>query len=294
MENNYSTICHEHYILNHLTIYKYRFNSGSNTFCNQSGREFSALCFITSGEVNFHLADGQDYHAGAGDIVFLPRGLVYSSFWTSSSRIEYYTIDFAFTRKTILIDTPQMTASQPREDLFSQSLLVIAKERVPDQLSLYFPAILTEYLTSSTSGSLLAVSDFYRLWQMILQLLTEENIPTSVRNSPVFAAIQYIEQNYRQDFGMADLAALCGLSESRFFNRFKACTGTTPAYYKNRLRIRLASKLLQSGNYSVAMVSDLMNFANPSYFRRVFRHYTGSNPKEYLKDPAQGHVAAPI
>ena len=44
-----------------------------------------------------------------------------------------------------------------------------------------------------------------------------------------------------------------------------------------------AKLLLSSGHYKVGEVSELLGFASPDYFSRVFRKVTGSLPSQYKK-----------
>jgi len=289
MRNDSVLIVHQHYILDHLTIYKYRFFD-SNTFNNPDGRAYHALCYITSGEVAFIDKNGRQFTAFAGDVVFLPKGLIYESVWTGHRLIEYYTIDFGFSHRTIQIATPQMSLSPIRNDIDHIQPQVIDHKQVTGQMRLYFAAILSEYVSGRCSGSLLAISDFYRLWQIFLSLTAYDDsrvLPSGMRQSPVFPAILHIEQHYADTINVGDLARMCDMSESRFYSIFKSCTGTSPIDYRNRLRIHIAAQLLQSGQYSVAGVSEALNFSNPGYFRQIFRQYTGHNPGEFIKTQSE-------
>ncbi len=51
-------------------------------------------------------------------------------------------------------------------------------------------------------------------------------------------AIEFIEQNFDQNFSIKDLTLLCNYSEPRFFTHFKEVTGVTPIAYKHNTAVQ--------------------------------------------------------
>lgn len=80
-------------------------------------------------------------------------------------------------------------------------------------------------------------------------------------------------------FDLSQLAAICGLSPSRFSHLFKAQTRTTPRQFSENLRLDLAAQLLAHTGLSVREVAFETGFVDPLYFSRRFVRAFGRTPK---------------
>ncbi len=78
---------------------------------------------------------------------------------------------------------------------------------------------------------------------------------------------------------------LAGMPYSReyFIRVFRAYTGYTPAQFQQVRRIERAKHLLQSGR-SVKETADLLGYADPFYFSRLFKKRTGISPARAVRD----------
>lgn len=83
-----------------------------------------------------------------------------------------------------------------------------------------------------------------------------------------------------------DLAAIAGLSLSRFAERFAAVTGETPAAYLRRWRLTLARQDLRQGD-RVDAVARRYGYGSPEGFARAFRQRYGANPLAMRPDGEQ-------
>jgi AraC family transcriptional regulator len=77
---------------------------------------------------------------------------------------------------------------------------------------------------------------------------------------------------------LADLAALTGLSVSRFSRRFKARTGLPPHRYLLRLRVEQAGLLLRTGDDPIAEIAVRCGFSHQEHLTRVLRAQLGTTP----------------
>lgn len=96
-------------------------------------------------------------------------------------------------------------------------------------------------------------------------------------------AIHALDTAYTEDTSVAQLAALCGLSETHFRRLFVKLLGTTPTEYRIHKRILRAKDLLMSGQYTVAETARAAGFSDASYFSRVFRAHTGTSPRSFTE-----------
>lgn len=79
---------------------------------------------------------------------------------------------------------------------------------------------------------------------------------------------------------LEDFARECGDSVSYIKQLFQKYAGISPKAYYNKLRIRYASNLLDSGE-AVSTIAEKMNFSSSNYFSAFFKKHTGYSPIEY-------------
>ena len=94
-------------------------------------------------------------------------------------------------------------------------------------------------------------------------------------------AQEWLFRNLAQNIRVEELAAQLFMSPRTFARRFKAATGDTPINYLHRLRINTAKHLLENDLKSVRQVSREVGYEDLTFFRRLFKRYTGSPPREY-------------
>jgi AraC-like DNA-binding protein len=76
------------------------------------------------------------------------------------------------------------------------------------------------------------------------------------------------------------LARAAALGRSRFVERFRQATGTSPMRYLERLRMEEARRRLEE-DLPVARAAELAGFEDPLYFSRRFRALHGVAPSSY-------------
>ena len=88
-------------------------------------------------------------------------------------------------------------------------------------------------------------------------------------------AVKFIETNYHRQIGSDDLIRHMGYGRTQLFHLFKLHTGLTPNEYLVRFRIKKAKALLDNGHKSIHAIAKEVGFSSTSYFKTVFRRYTG-------------------
>lgn len=95
--------------------------------------------------------------------------------------------------------------------------------------------------------------------------------------------IQYIDDNLSD--GNVDILSLSDkmcLSRSSLFRKVRSLTGMTPNAFVNSYRLNKAASLLESGDYRVSEVYEILGFKSASYFSKAFKQQFGVTPSEYL------------
>ena len=105
------------------------------------------------------------------------------------------------------------------------------------------------------------------------------------RAEAVYRVRRFLEENYRRPLGATDIAHGVNLSYEYACRIFRQAMGMTIVEYINHLRIEEAQVLLVElkEGQTIAQVSELLGFNDPSYFSRVFRQIVGSSPSEYIR-----------
>ncbi len=117
------------------------------------------------------------------------------------------------------------------------------------------------------------------LIRMNRQRPTDDTHQTYVAN-----ALRYIQYNYANDIGVADIAQYVGISRSQLYRAFLQDFGVSPHNYLQTYRINEACSLLHDPTYSVAEVAGSVGFNDPLYFSRVFKSIKSCTPSDYRKN----------
>ena len=217
--------------------------------------------YITGGSVVFHL-ENKDLQARAGDMVYLPGETAYHSLWQEDS--EFMVIDL------LLHDSE----GQPI--------------RFEDAPGVLFHDIhgtyrgLLEELAAKADGS--GPFDWLERLSLSFRLLCEMARDTNrtqlqEHTRRIKVGLRYLENNFASDFPVEKLAETCCLSVGSFRRSFAECMGMSPVEYRNRLRIRKATALLKTGDYTVGECAEAVGIHDIKYFSKMFKRYAGVTPR---------------
>jgi len=95
--------------------------------------------------------------------------------------------------------------------------------------------------------------------------------------------ISKLETETSSSWDTATLAAVIGLSPSRFRHLFKQETGTSPAQYLKDIRMRNAEVLLRTTFLSVKEVLKQVGLGSNSHFVSDFRKLHGLTPTAFRR-----------
>jgi transcriptional regulator GlxA family with amidase domain len=94
-------------------------------------------------------------------------------------------------------------------------------------------------------------------------------------------AEEHLRAHFREEVGIEALAKRCAMSSRNFIRRFKAATGRLPGEYLQLMRVGAARELLEGESVSVQEISERVGYADPGFFRTLFKRHTGMTPAEY-------------
>lgn len=123
----------------------------------------------------------------------------------------------------------------------------------------------------------------------MFRLSQEGSIPSvSIQSGQLSRARQdlvltYIDENLGLDFGLDELASLCGLTRFHFARAFKATFSETPHQYVLSRRLERAIYLLTKSRLPIGEIASATGFGGTSQFARSFKAATGRTPLEFRR-----------
>ena len=96
-------------------------------------------------------------------------------------------------------------------------------------------------------------------------------------------AKRYIAEHYREKLTLTEIAEVLNISAGHLSITFKKFTGVTLSDYIADVKIEHAKALIDTHQYLMYEISDMLGFDNPYYFSKVFKKVTGVSPREHEK-----------
>lgn len=115
------------------------------------------------------------------------------------------------------------------------------------------------------------------------QLTRERTRKDAYLEEEMSLAMQFFNDNYNTEVNIEEYASARGMSVSWFIRSFKLYTHTTPMQYLVSRRITNAQMLLETTNYNITEIAQLVGYDNPLYFSRIFRKQKGMSPSDYRR-----------
>lgn len=115
------------------------------------------------------------------------------------------------------------------------------------------------------------------------QLTREHTRKNDYLDAEMSLAMQFFNDNYNTEVNIEEYASARGMSVSWFIRSFKQYTHTTPMQYIVSRRITNAQMLLETTNYNITEIGQIVGYDNPLYISRIFRKQKGMSPSDYRK-----------
>ena len=94
----------------------------------------------------------------------------------------------------------------------------------------------------------------------------------------IFNSAAFIDEHYRENLSLDDLARDANLERTYFSALFKKIIGLSPCEYISVKRIERATELLRSTDMSTLDVAVACGFNNTANFNKQFKRYSGTTP----------------
>lgn len=227
-------------------------------------RPLHSIAYVLRGGACFVYEDKR-YVLRPGDVVYVAKGCRYSSLWTGEPETELLSCHFDL----VPFGAPVGNRVYPLQSIpDSTALLPLFQEIV--------------WGASGDCSDLHAIGSFLQLLSVVFPRMRYDCVQTV--NDRIVEAVRYIEAHYDAPLCVSELAALCHISPSYFYECFRKEMGTSPIDYKNKIMIRHAERgLLDHPEVPIEELSEQLGFRSAIYFRRLFKAETGKTPREYRR-----------
>ncbi len=142
---------------------------------------------------------------------------------------------------------------------------------------------MTSIVNSDESSYLSTIGHLYLFMDYLTRTSRSRKQMQGGRISEFYAkeAVHFIEQNYKENITVEELAKFCRLDRSYFGKVFKSVMGQSPQEFLIHYRMEKAAELLVLTNNSVGDVGMAVGYANSLHFSRAFKGVYGVSPREY-------------
>ena len=100
-------------------------------------------------------------------------------------------------------------------------------------------------------------------------------------NGAVGRARQIIDEGFREELSLGEVARRVNVSAGYFSMMFKRATGLNFVDYVSRLRVEKAKNLLQNPQFRISEAAYEVGFQSLSQFNRAFRRIVGESPRAW-------------
>jgi len=105
-------------------------------------------------------------------------------------------------------------------------------------------------------------------------------------------ARHWLQERFAEKPRMPDLAEFLEISERTLARRFEKSLGMTPLAYLQALRVTVAKGMLTRSDQKIERIAYLVGYADPKFFKRVFRTQTGLTPSAFRRQMRAANQAA--
>ena len=242
-----------------LLAHKFSFSANSSFSGYANGRKVSGMVYAIKGSVLYRF-ENRSILLKAGEMLFLPKNISY--------KLENE-FDKDFLHITVNIEIAGIDFNKiydPVDDSFSADLL--------------FEKLITVWSEKKQGYRPMAKALVYEILYKYFRNIEKKNRTNDY--SKISPATRILDQKYRENIPISQIAEACGFSETHFRRIFSKNFGCSPTEYRLKKRITLAKELLGAGEFTVAETAAYTGFDDSSYFSRVFKLQTGFTPSDYL------------
>ena len=100
-------------------------------------------------------------------------------------------------------------------------------------------------------------------------------------NEMINQVLEYINNSYAEKIELNQLAGMFYVTPSHIARLFKKNVGMSIITYVHKVRIDQAVRLMETGQYTIQTIAELVGYSSLNNFYKHFKEYTGLTPAAY-------------
>ncbi|WP_168121701.1 AraC family transcriptional regulator [Paenibacillus sp. HB172176] len=251
------------------------------------------LLYVVQGEAVTYMPDRQ-YRITAGQLIFLPAGVLHQNEVVSSPYAKFIGIHFDFFDELDIVTEADIVVNEDavQRDKFAKEAVTEANLPLSSN-PVYTPPIscvklmeqLVEEFTMRAPGyELLCKSLMLNILAVLYRTqLASRLTSASVHGSRITELMSAIEQSPAHPWTNKALGDAMDMTEDHFAKLFKRHAGMPPGEFIGFIRHREARRLLRETEQTIEEVGRNVGYADIHYFSRSFSRHEGISPRAYRK-----------
>ena len=233
----------------------------------------SELFYVTEGQGQFQIED-EIYPVSAHDLVIVNPNVQHTELSHNDYPLAYIVIG---------IEDVELATSEDDDDVH---FCILNLKEIKDVIRFYFDHILEEISLKTPDSEIMCKN---LMENLVILLSRQANFavtltPIQKKSTRLCIAVrQYIDNHFKENVTLEMLAEITHVSKYHMVHVFTEEYGISPINYLIYKRIEEGKKLLQTTDYSLALIGRTLGFSSPSYFSQVFKKHADCTPLEYRK-----------
>lgn len=241
------------------------------------------MFYLISGSCDLFIKNNV-YHLSPGNITFIPEDILHRTSYTGAAFHERISIEF--TKNYINELVSQFGSGWLQSHLFSK--IFYLPEEYRSDINRLLSQIMSEHHSSDVFSNCMLKMYFQALIVQILRYINASSIlivnsNTRATDEALQLAIDYINDNFKNNITLDDLAQLLHLNPSYFSKKFKAVNGLGFKEYLNNVRINHSEKLLLETSMSITEIAFECGYDNSNYYGDAFKKINGVSPSTFRR-----------
>lgn len=238
---------------------------------------FTELFYVVNGKGSFKVEDAE-FAVSEDDLVIVNSNVTHTESSRDSNPLEY--IVLGIDGLSITVDDNKSNINE--SDLYSKHNY----RKYKKEILLYINNIIDEVQRKGEHYEAICQNLLEILILNVLRRTKSNLVLTSTKNINKECAYikKYIDAHFASDITLDSLASVVYMNKYYLLREFKKYIGKSPIDYLIDKRISVSKILLETTDYTMEQISDIVGFNSQSYFNQIFKKKLGITPSQYKKE----------